>query len=191
MNAPQAETTRHLLDWHNRLGLLTFAVLLGIIIGLFGGVFPAQSQTAPDRRAGVVFISPSLAAFAEDIDDPISPYAPPRDEAGNFLIQFGVLDARTQVWGEGTATLEVLRDGVWVPLETVSFSGDVQTVDALFAPVAFTPDLGDMTYAQWWPDGRMEFRIVATTVYRRQTITVIYDAPVYRCLHWGWGGCIT
>ena len=38
MNAPQAETTRHLLDWHNRLGLLTFAVLLGIIALGFGSM---------------------------------------------------------------------------------------------------------------------------------------------------------
>ena len=38
MNAPQRDDLNHLLDWHNRLGLLTFAVLLGIIIGLFGGM---------------------------------------------------------------------------------------------------------------------------------------------------------
>ena len=38
MNAPQADAALHLLDWHNRLGLLSFAVLLGIIIGVFGGM---------------------------------------------------------------------------------------------------------------------------------------------------------
>lgn len=40
MNDPQREDLLHLLDWHNRLGLLVFAILLGIIIGVFGGLLP-------------------------------------------------------------------------------------------------------------------------------------------------------
>ena len=38
MNEPQRETVLSLLDWHNRVGALVFAVLLGIVAGVFGGL---------------------------------------------------------------------------------------------------------------------------------------------------------
>jgi hypothetical protein len=38
MNEPQRHDLLHLLDWHNRQGVLIVAILLGIIIGGFGGL---------------------------------------------------------------------------------------------------------------------------------------------------------
>lgn len=38
MNELQREALLHFLDWHDRLGVLVFAFLLGIVIGVFGGV---------------------------------------------------------------------------------------------------------------------------------------------------------
>jgi hypothetical protein len=165
--------------------------LMAFILGTSSHGYAAVDQNA--RYAGEVSISPSLVAFKEDIvDDPLSPDAPVRDADGNFLVQFAVVDVDTRIWTNGTASLYVLQNGSWVLLDTVTITQTrPRQTTLLFDPVSFTPELGDLTYSQWWPNGRMEFQVVMEMTDRRgEFYTLTREAPVYRCMEWRWGGCV-
>jgi hypothetical protein len=159
-------------------------VLAGLVATLGVLVGTRRGEAAQDKDGHQV-ISPSLLAYPADIcaRNPVFEY----DAAGNLISRFSIQDASARIWRGATAQLFVWRGGAWVLLETVTMD---RHGEAYFTPLSFTPDLGDLQYSEWWPNGRVEFLMTLDIIdHRGNPLHAEYPGEIYRCPTWRDYGC--
>ncbi len=159
-------------------------VLAGLF-ATFGTLVGVRRSEAAQDKDGYQVINPSLLAYSTDIcaRNPLFEY----DAAGNLVSRLSIQGATPRIWQGATARLSVRRGGAWVLLETVTMDS---RGNAYFTPLSFTPELGDLQYSQWWPNGRVEFLMTLDTTDKHGArLHAEYPSEIYRCPTWRNYGC--